>query len=129
MFHLEEMTYLKVGIIIAGYALTMLLSGFVVRVFIGLKSGGDLDSDERARRNLGRVIGKCENFLAVTFILAGEITGLALIFAAKSIIRKGDVERDPTYYLGGTLVNFCFSVLMGYATRLVLFYFTGVQGF
>ena len=32
--------------------------------------------------DLGMIIGKCENILTLTFILADQFTGLALIFAA-----------------------------------------------
>jgi len=66
------------------------------------------------------VIGKCENILALSFILAGEATGLALIFAAKSIVRKEEIQKNPSYYLGGTLVNLVWSVLMGFAIRLAI---------
>jgi hypothetical protein len=66
------------------------------------------------------IIGKCENFLTITLILAGAITGLALIFAAKSIVRSEDIKKDPKYYLGGTLVNFSYSVLMGFVILILL---------
>ena len=70
--------------------------------------------------DVGAIIGKCENFLVITFILADAFTGSALIFTAKSIVRREDIEKDPGYYLGGTLVNFSYSVLIGYLIRIAL---------
>lgn len=112
-------------IIVLGYAITFAFSGPIVRMFIGPPPTGvsDQESKKDGRKklhDLGAIIGKCENFLAITFILANEVTGLALIFTAKSIIRADDMKKDPRYFLGGTMVNFCFSVLMGFITRLVL---------
>lgn len=111
------------SIIIAGYLITFSLSGSIVRFFVGGAETGDengVSGNRRARFRTGTIIGKCENFLTVTFILAGEITGLALIFAAKSLIRKEAMSRNTRYYLGGTLVNFCFSVLMGFLIKVLV---------
>ena len=66
------------------------------------------------------IIGKCENFITMTFILADAVTGLALVFTAKSIVRSEDMKKNPTYYLGGTLVNFSYSILMGFLVLYLL---------
>ena len=123
---------LHAAILASGYALTMLLSGIVVRLIAG-SPRQDSRQNERsdavplpeagetqAVRVSGAVIGKCENFLALTFVLSGELTALALVFTAKSIVRLDAMKRDPQYYLGGTLVNLCFSILMGYVLKYVL---------
>ena len=111
MNNIDELQFI---IVAAGYVVTLLLSGFIVKLAVGLKD------QEPGARKLGRIIGKCENLIAITFILANEITGLALIFAAKSILRQKEAQDDAKYYLGGTLVNFCFSIMMGFGIRLVL---------
>lgn len=123
-------------IIVVGYLLTMATSGLVVSAFAGRPAPEPAqDSPERTSESVpqpdpsggvrlsGAVIGKCENFLALTFVLAGELTALALVFTAKSIVRVDAMKRDPQYYLGGTLVNLCYSVLMGYALRWLIVYF------
>jgi hypothetical protein len=104
-------------IVAAGYLVVITTSGPVVRYFIG-GAGKSRPADEKI--NLGAIIGKCENILTVTLILADALTGLALIFTAKSIVRSEDMKRDPRFYLGGTLVNFTYSVVMGFLIRLIL---------
>ena len=122
-------------VIVVGYALTMLLSGYIVRLFAGSpppsppqtdqtdspSPGSETDTPDVRKATLsGAVIGKCENFLALTFVLSGQLTALALVFTAKSIVRLDVIKKDPQYYLGGTLVNLCFSILMGYLIRFLL---------
>jgi len=46
--------------------------------------------------------------------------GLALIFAAKSLVRRDAIEKNAGYYLGGTFINLTWSVLMGYLTKIAL---------
>jgi len=115
-------------VLLAGYLLTFALSGVVVRVLLGPFSAADRqqspeDSKKKRRSDLGLIIGKCENFLTVTLILADQVTGLAVIFAAKSILRAEDMRDNPRYYLGGTMVNLCFSVLMGIVIHWALAHF------
>jgi len=116
---------LKGLIVLIGYVLTIGVSGIVVRHFVGRPSTARdhskvANSDAEKQYDIGAVIGKCENFLTITMILANAFTGLAVIFAAKSIVRSEDIKKDPRYFLGGTLVNFSFSVLMGFLIKLVL---------
>ncbi|MBD3403997.1 hypothetical protein GF420_13985 [candidate division GN15 bacterium] len=117
-----------VVILLLGYILTLSLSGRVVRLLIGRSvelahtEPDTTPPSENRRRTigLGTIIGKCENFLAVTLILADQVTGLALIFAAKSILRAEDMKNHPRVFLGGTLVNLCFSILMGFLIKAAL---------
>ena len=105
-----------------GYTVTIALSGRIVRFFVGTVESGDpvapaARSDDR-RFDAHSVIGKCENLIALTFVIAGELTGLALIFAGKSIVRAK--EENQSYYLGGTLVNLVWSIAMGMLMRLAV---------
>lgn len=68
----------------------------------------------------GFVVGICENFIIITFILANEITGLALVFAAKTMVRHKEISDYPEYYLAGTMVNFTFSLLMGMIIKYIV---------
>jgi hypothetical protein len=112
-------------IIVAGYLLTMGTSGAVVRLLIGAAKKEPSPQKPEASastetRNVGAIIGKCENFLTLSLVVADALTALALIFTAKSIVRGEDMRRDPRYYLGGTLVNFSYSVFMGFLIRIAL---------
>lgn len=57
------------------------------------------------------MVGKCENVLVLSFVLASAYTALAVVFAAKSIVRREDMAKNSKYYLAGTLVNFTYSIL------------------
>ena len=113
----------RVVIIILGYLLTLLTSGYVIQFFISFPKqnpSSNKTSKSRIRYPLSHVIGKCENILTLTLILAGAYTGLALVFTAKSIVRYDLIKVDPTYFLGGTIINFTFSVIMGFLIRIAL---------
>lgn len=122
---LDNIHFIQYGIVTLGYLVTLASSGPVVGFFIGPfkpESSGSPPTEEspHSRFNIGSIIGKCENFIALTLIITDDITGLALIFTAKSIVRSEDMKRDPRYYLAGTMVNFSYSVLMGFLIRVTL---------
>lgn len=92
------------AIVVLGYILTFALSGLVVRFVLkhcDKNSGTETKKPASHDTDLGMIIGKCENFLGITFVLADQVTGLALLFAAKSILRAKDMNDDPKYFLGG----------------------------
>ena len=108
----------RVVVIALGYTVTLGLSGHLVRFFVLPPAKPVSPAIARATRfDSGAVIGKCENILALTFILAGDTTALGLLFAAKSLVRGKEIEKDAPYFLGGFLVNVVWSVLMGYLLR------------
>lgn len=100
------------AVIAMAYVLLLATSGFVVVRTISLVPSEDAETTER-ERDVGAIVGKCENLLTLTFIILGAYTALAVIFAAKGIIRKDDIEKNSLFYLAGTLVNFTYSVLVG----------------
>lgn len=109
-----------------GYIITFALSGRIVHHYIGYgpKVSTKTEQESRVAQNdydIGTIIGKCENFLTITLILTNAFTGLAVIFAAKSIVRSEDIKKDSKYYLGGTLINFSYSVFMGFFIKILLF--------
>jgi hypothetical protein len=122
-----QFDWIRLAVMLGGYALVLATSGLVVRALVGSEPGvskatdGDGSNGSAVRRpGAGTIIGKCENFLILTFVLADALTGLALIFAAKSIVRSEAIKKEPRYYLAGTLVNFSFSIMIAYLTREVL---------
>ena len=42
----------------------------------------------------GFVVGKCENLLILTFMFLNAYTALALVFAAKAIVRREDMSKE-----------------------------------
>lgn len=87
--------------------------------------GEETDNGEvtESDRDIGTVIGKCENVLILTFMVVGAYTALAVIFAAKSIVRKDDMQNNSRYYLGGTLTNVTYSVAVGLGVYVLLKFF------
>jgi len=72
-------------------------------------------------RDHGTWIGLCEHFLVVSSVLIDQYTAMALVFGAKELARKDDVIADPGYYLLGTLLNICLSLISGVALKLALY--------
>ena len=115
-------------VVLLAYSITLGLSGpIVTRLISSSRPSGELIEapEEPAhtteeRRRLGNVIGKCENIIVVTLILAGAETGLALIFTAKTLVRRQDIEQDPGYFLGGTLLNFVWSLIVAMLARVLI---------
>ena len=113
--------WLRAVIILAGYAVTLMLSGPLVHYFIRPKGAEPSSQAPQAGRfDSGAVIGKCENILALTFILSKEVTALSLLFGAKSLVRTEEIRRNPGYFLVGFLVNFVWSVVMGFLLRMIV---------
>jgi len=112
----------KAGVIVAAYAITLACSGKVVSYFVlpRKRPAPPAPDPDGPRFNTSALIGKCENILTVTLVLLGQETGLALIFTAKSFVRKEEIERNPGFFLGGTLVNLVWGlVVAGLARWLV----------
>ena len=68
----------------------------------------------------GIIIGKCENIITVTCVLADNLTGLAIIFAAKSLVRDSSDSKRDDYYLCGTLVNLVWGLLVGFLAKALV---------
>lgn len=118
-----DIDILQCVIIVIGYLITMATSGAIVDFLVGIpkpESSNPEKANSKIVFDIGTIIGRCENFLTITFILSDAFTGLALIFTAKSIARSEHIKKNPKYYLGGTLVNFSYSVFMGFFIRFVL---------
>lgn len=98
-----------------GGALLLATSGVVLDVVMGgLLADDPKEGISQGERDTGRIIGKCENVLVYTLVVLGAYTALGLVFAAKSLVRKEDIDSDDTaYYLAGTLINFTYSILVG----------------
>jgi hypothetical protein len=114
----------------------LLASGLVASVWAGehavgaLMSGVHLPPDPTTDPSLpqgGRLIGKLERLMIYTLVLAGEIGGIGLLIAAKSILRFGEIQSGTTrliaeYVIIGTLASFAWAlaVSIGIARLLAL---------
>lgn len=120
-------TLLKGIVILLGYLITFLLTNFLIKKIVlkGSKKfdadgDGDIDeTDEKIIRD-GYIIGKCENIIILSFVLAGEVTGLALIFAAKSLARQKDINDNAGFFLAGTMVNFTATLVLAFILKHIL---------
>ncbi len=65
------------------------------------------------------IIGKCENIIIYILILSDAFTSLAVIFAAKSLVRK-DVIKKNSAFLVGTMLNFTISLTISVFVRFLL---------
>jgi hypothetical protein len=109
--------YIKVMIILVGYVFLLSTSGLLVKFILsrvkhekGAK-GSEIATQEQL--DVGFIIGKCENILIVSFVLFDAYTALALIFAAKTIIRENEIKNNSLYFLAGTMVNVTYSIVVG----------------
>jgi len=118
----------RVLVVLLAYAVTMSLSGLLVRFFVLPPGAASVWPPETAatpehgwsRFDPSVVIGKCENIVTVTLVLTGQVAGLALIFAAKSLVRSEAIKRDPGFYLGGTMVNLVWGLMVATVARVLL---------
>jgi hypothetical protein len=126
--------------VLAGVALLLFSSGWVVGGIMSLiykKKMGDVASsdklprgselDEAAKESLrkdristGLIIGKCENLIIYLLTFTGEYTALAIIFTAKSIIRKEEIEKNSMFFLAGTMINVTYSLLISLAAKIAI---------
>lgn len=119
-----EYTSSTVIVILVGYVVLLGTSGYFTH-YVLRQAGMDIESTERETldvdRDTGTVIGKIENVLILTLMLLEAYTALGVIFAAKSLVRKSDMDTgDTSYYLTGTLANFTYSVVIGVVLQVVL---------
>lgn len=107
-------------VIIATYWTVLATSGHVVRRALNVPPPKPSEENEPPRLRAGRLIGKCENLLVVTLVLLEQFSALAIIFTAKSLARKEEIQKDPEFFLGGTLVNVVYSAMMALVARILL---------
>jgi len=84
-------------------------------------TGRALETDSDVKKDTGWLIGRIENTIILTLVVAGQYTALSIIFAAKSWVRVEDTANEnSTYYLAGTMVNFTYSIVVAIVAVLVL---------
>ena len=108
-------------VLVAGGVILLATSGWVLEFVLShLLEENPTEELDKTQRDTGQIIGKCENVLVYLFMVLEAYTALGLIFAAKSLVRKEDIDSDDTsYYLTGTLVNFTYSIVVAVVFRVV----------
>jgi hypothetical protein len=117
---IENMNITDITIIAGGYFLLLVTSGMVVNYILSRISGESISQKiGKEARDTGFIIGKCENLLILTFMILEAYTALALIFAAKTIVRKEDLSKNSLFFLAGTMVNVTYSMMIGFLIRIL----------
>ena len=115
--HAVSTTLIDAATLVGAYLFLLATSGIVVKGALSWADDDYADRVEKRDRDIGTIVGKTENVLLLTLVLAGAYTALAVVFAAKSIVRSDDMNNNSLFYLAGTLVNFTYSVLVGAIVR------------
>jgi len=111
-------TYLL--ILVIGYLFCFLFGSIVVRLSIRTVDPNYKTELGKPVIDTGLIVGLCESFITITLVLMDALTGLAIIFTAKSIARSKKIEEKAQFYLVGTIVNFSFSLLVGILLKKIL---------
>lgn len=107
-----------------------LISGFVVCVFAGgvliSKATRPLveqikDNESNGLKNGGRYIGQLERTLTFFFMLTGQTSAIGFLFAAKSILRFGEIKdsekrKQAEYIIIGSFMSFGWALVIAYLT-------------
>ena len=117
---IENMNLTDITIIAGGYFVLLFTSGMMVNYILSKISGESISQKiGKDARDTGFIIGKCENLLILTFMILEAYTALALIFAAKTIVRKEDLNKNSLFFLAGTMVNVTYSIMIGFLVRIL----------
>lgn len=111
----------KIILILLAYIVLIFTSGIMVRFVLSRASHKNKEKiAKKDQWDTGFIIGKCENILILTFIIVDAYTALALIFAAKVIIRQEDIKKNSLYYLAGNMVNVTYSLVIGIILKSII---------
>ena len=115
----EDISGMEMVILLGGYLILLLTSGIVVKGSLSMVSKDGIKVGKDAL-DTGMIVGKCENFLILTFMLLNAYTALVLIFAAKTIVRREDMSKNSLFYLAGTMINVTYSILIGLGIKVLV---------
>ena len=71
-------------------------------------------------KSTGFWIGFCETLLVFAFVYAGEYGALAIIMGAKGIVRKENIQENPSYYLLGNLINVSVALVFAVTAKTLI---------
>lgn len=114
------MLILKLIVITCGLLIMWHSSNFMIEKFIKLPPYNDQNIIQPYKVKEGKIIGKCENIIIYCLVLAGAFTGLALIFAAKNLVRQEQIKKHSEIFLVGTMLNFTISLVISISVKFLL---------
>ena len=118
---IENMNITDITIIAGAYFVLLFTSGMVVNYILSKISGEPIARKiGKDARDTGFIIGKCENLLILTFMILEAYTALALIFAAKTVVRKEDLNKNSLFFLAGTMINVTYSIMIGLIIKILI---------
>jgi len=119
----------KIGLLVSCFLLSFFLATWLIRWGIP-KLGPETETDKGLPggqsntifdfRSTGFWIGFFETLLVFVFVYEGEYGALAIIIGAKEFVRKEQIQKNPTYYLLGTLVNVSVALVFALIARNLL---------
>jgi hypothetical protein len=112
----------------------LLATGLIAAVWAGghavgaLMQGIEFPADPGAESSLpqgGRLIGQLERLMIYGLVLTGEVVGIGLLIAAKSLLRFGEVQAGASrqtaeYVIIGTLASFAWALAVSIAVARLL---------
>lgn len=118
------MNTIHIIILLAAYIFLIGTSGKLLNsILMNFSSKQVSQTLTREELDTGFIIGKCENFLILPFMFLDAYTALALIFAAKSIVRREDMSKNSLFFLAGTMINVTYSIMVGLAVKIAIEFF------
>ena len=116
-----DLSFIEIVILVVGYVVLLGTSGKLVNFIFSWISEEPISKKiGKEVQDTGFVIGKCENLLILSFMLLDAYTALALIFAAKALVRREDMSKNSLYFLVGTMVNVTYSIMFGLILKAVI---------
>lgn len=115
------MNPIHIAILLAGYIVLVGTSGkLLIYILTNFSAKPVNQTLSKEVLDTGFIIGKCENILIITFMFLDAYTALALIFAAKTIVRREDMSKNSLFFLAGTMINVTYSIIMGLAVKILI---------
>ncbi len=115
------MNTIEIAILLTVYIVLLATSGKTVNYILSRISTQPVSQTiSKEVRDTGFVVGKCENLLILTFMFLNAYTALALVFAAKAIVRREDMSKNSLFFLAGTMINVTYSIMIGFITIILL---------
>lgn len=98
-----------------GYVVAIFLGNYVVCKVLSRIEVGNESCSSTGLEGAGKIIGVFERILVVTFMYLNVPTAIAIVFAAKSIVRFESTKdrKFAEYFLVGTLGSITIAVVVG----------------
>ena len=83
------------------------------------------DKESNGLKNGGKTIGQLERMLTFFFVLTSQVSAIGFLFAAKSILRFGEIKdkdkrMEAEYIIIGTFMSFGWALIVSYLTNKAL---------